>query len=208
MAFPCSRCGTSNDDESIYCGACGALLHSSSTATPPPELPPQETVSAPPAQRPRIPKRTRNLVITADAVILIVVVIAVAIAGPRGVPPPLVQSQSVSIVTGSLNLENGGYSYYTFTVPAGATNSQVKGNFTVAGSGGSGIQVYIMNNENLFIWANSPASARVSTYFDSGQVTSDSINTRLSPGTYYLIFDNTFSNSSKIVQTNVSLVYN
>ncbi len=208
MAILCSKCGTSNDDESIYCGACGAPLRSGSASLLPPELAPKQMTSVPPVQRPQIPKGTRNKVIAADAVILIIVVIAVALFSYRGVAPTTVQSQSLNIVNGSLNLDKGGYVYYMFTVPGGATDSQVKGNFTVATGGGDGIQVYIMNNENLFIWANSPASAHVSTYYQSGKVTLGSINARLSPGTYYLIFDNTFSNSSKVVQTNVSLVYN
>ena len=206
MAIPCPRCGADNDNESIYCGTCGAPLRLSGAPLPPPDLTTQKSITVSRAPRAQIPKRTRNIVIVADAVILILVVVAVAIVSARTVGPVITQSQTLNIVNGSFAVDKSGYTYYTIGVPGGTTDDEVKGSFSTTAV--SGIQVYIMNGENLFVWAINPATVHVSSYFKSGPVVSDSINVKLSPGTYYLIFDNTFSNYSKVVQANFSLYYN
>jgi zinc-ribbon domain len=206
MTIICSKCGSSNDDESIYCGSCGSLLSSSYTSSSPPDQTPlMET--APPGPGRRIPNRTRNIVIALAVIIILLIVVAFISAKDAG--PTAAQSQTLNIVNGSLTVEERGFLYYQFTVPTGTTNAQVEGSFTVKAVAGSGIQVYVMDNLNLSTWANSPSNAHVSAYYKSGQVTSGSINIRLSPGTYYLIFDNTFSIFyPKDVQANVSLAYN
>ena len=156
-------------------------------------------------QRRRIPKKTRNLVIAVDAVIIIFV-IGLALATAK-VVPMAPQSQSLSIFTGSLTVDRGGYVSYPVTVSNGTTDAQIKGSFEVTSPGGGDIQVYVMDNVNLFIWANNRGNANITTYYKSGIVSSGIIKSGLlSPGTYYLIVDNTFSNSSqKIVVANVSL---
>jgi hypothetical protein len=208
MTILCSKCGSSNDDEDIYCGSCGALLGPRHTSSPLPDQTPQLMKSLPPAPSPRYLNRTRNIVIGFVAVI-IVVVVAIALISTKGAGPIAGQSHTLNIVSGSLTVDKSGYVIYQFTVPAGATNSQIKGSFTVTAQGGSGIQVYVLDDVNLFIWGASHGNATVSDYYKSGQVTSGIINIRLSPGTYYLIFDNTFSGlNTKDVQANVSLAHN
>jgi len=203
MTIQCSKCGTSNDDESIYCGSCGAFLSSSHGS---PSTPDQasELMTSASVGSPHI--SNRNIVIAVCAFIIVVLIVFTLISA-EGSGPSAAQTQTQNIVSGSLTVDQRGSRYYQFTVPIGSTSAQVKGIFNATAEGGSGIQVYVMDNVNLFIWANSRGDANVSANYKSGQVTADRIDVRLSPGTYYLIFDNT-SNSSKDVQANVSLTYN
>lgn len=39
MTILCSKCGTSNDVDSLYCGSCGTRLSSSQASSPPPDQP-------------------------------------------------------------------------------------------------------------------------------------------------------------------------
>jgi hypothetical protein len=208
----CSKCGEINDDESTYCGYCGAVLSSTVTTTQEPE---QTLSSVPevlpepkpfPQKRSRFTKRTRNFVLVVDAVVIIVV-IAFALATTKGANNPTIQLQTLSIVSGSVVVGPNSSTYYQFTVPTTATNAQVKGNFAVT-SGGDGVRVYVFDSVYLFIWTNDHNNPNVGAYYKSGLAISGNLNVRLTPGAYYVVFDNSISGSSpKNVQANVSLLY-
>jgi len=112
---------------------------------------------------------------------------------------PIVQE----IVNGGVTVNATSYAYYNFTVPSGASTIMVDGNFMV--SDGS-IKVYIVNDVNFTSWQN---GQNPSTYYNSGELTAGNFTVTLhSGGTYYLVYDNTFSlNSQKNVDAQVFYDY-
>ena len=207
MTNLCTNCGTDNGEENAYCGTCGAPLHSDEISAIPPEEISEPVTSSPSISRPGFPKRTRNIVIAVDTIVIIVIIV-VALMTTKGASQTVTQSQTLNILSSSFTVDQGGYGYYPFSVPEGATSAQVTGNFAVTNNVGSGIRVYVMDSVNLFVWANSHGEANVTTYYKSGEVMSGTIKFLISSGTYYLIFDNTASSNPKDVQANVSLAYN
>lgn len=113
---------------------------------------------------------------------------------------PIVQE----VVNGNVTVNSSSYAYYNFTVPSAASTIQVTGNFTVAG--GNNIKVYIMAESNFKNWQNGQSP---STYYNSSELTAGNFTVTLpSGGTYYLVFDNTFSsNLQKNVDAQVSFAY-
>jgi hypothetical protein len=111
-----------------------------------------------------------------------------------------------NLVNGLLTINGGGYEYYSFTVPSGASDIQVSGSFTASGGSGNDIRIYIMGSTSFTNWKNGHSA---STYYNSGQMTTGSISATLpSSGTYYLVYDNTFSLfSQKNVNTWATLSY-
>jgi hypothetical protein len=109
------------------------------------------------------------------------------------------------IVHGNLTINAGSYERYNFTVPSGASDVHVDGTFTVSGGNGNTIKVYVMNNANFADWQK---GSNVSMYYDSGELNSGNVAATLpSAGTYYLVYDNTFSAISKNVTTWVDFYY-
>lgn len=126
-------------------------------------------------------------------------------SGPTGgglVP----QQRTINIVNGLITVQARGYQAYPFAVPTGATNIRVSGTFTASGGSGNDIIVVIMDETAFTNWKN---GHQVSTFYNSGQLTTSSISASvLAGGTYYLVYANTFSTlSSKNVQTTVDLTY-
>jgi pre-peptidase len=96
--------------------------------------------------------------------------------------------------------------YYGFEVPTGATGIRVDGHFAATGGTGNDIQVLVLSEDDFVNWQNGhPASA----CYDSGKVTQSTITATLpGPGTYYLVFSNTFSLlTPKAVQARASVHY-
>jgi len=111
-----------------------------------------------------------------------------------------------NLVNGLLTINGGNYQYYQFTVPSGASDIHVSGTFTASGGSGNDIRIYVLDNTSFVNWKNGHS---VSTYYNSGQMTTGSISATLpSDGTYYLVYDNTFSVfSQKNVNTRATLSY-
>jgi hypothetical protein len=98
------------------------------------------------------------------------------------------------------------YQYYQFTVPSGASDIQVSGTFTASGGSENDIKVYVLDITNFVNWKNGHTA---STYYNGGQLTTGNISATLpSDGTYFLVYDNTFSVfSQKNVNTQATLSY-
>jgi hypothetical protein len=111
-----------------------------------------------------------------------------------------------NLVNGLLTINAGSYEYYSFTIPSGASDIQVSGSFTASGGSGNDIRIYILDSTSFTNWKNGHS---VSTYYNSGQMTTGTISATLpSSGTYYLVYDNTFSLfSQKNVNTWATLSY-
>jgi hypothetical protein len=102
------------------------------------------------------------------------------------------------IVNGNLTVNASSYEYYDFTVSIHISPT-VQGTFTV--SSGEKIRVYIMDSANFTDWQNK-RPARM--YYDSGESSSGNVTATLpSGGNYVLVYDNTFSATSKKVTTQV-----
>jgi hypothetical protein len=81
----------------------------------------------------------------------------------------------------------------------------VGGSFTVSTNDESGIKVYVMDDTNFVNWQNGHA---FSTYYASGEVKAGDIYAEFtSGGTYNLVFDNTFSATSKSVDSEVDVLW-
>ncbi len=84
-----------------------------------------------------------------------------------------------------------GFSYYTLTVPADATNVSVDGHFTATGGLGNDVEVYVLTEDNFVNFKNGHSSP---TLYNSGRITQGSISAQLpATGNYYLVFNNNFS---------------
>jgi hypothetical protein len=112
---------------------------------------------------------------------------------------------SSSVVNGDISVGAGQYEDYQFTVPDGASNAQLAGNFIASGGSGNDILVLVLDQTDFVNWQNGHS---VTTYYNSGQLTTSSISASLPSGVYYLIYSNTFSTfSSKTVNTDATLTY-
>ena len=152
----------------------------------------------------RTPFTVRNKVIGIIVIIVIIgllVVFFVEIAINQPVSTPIVVNRV--LLNGTITVDAGLY-YVQFILPSGAFDVQVSGNFTV--SGGNTIRVYVMDEANF---NNRGVNGfDFNPDYDSWQVATGNINATLrSSGTYYLVYDNSFQVSQKIVNTTVNLEY-
>ncbi len=110
------------------------------------------------------------------------------------------------IVHGLITVNASSYRAYNFTIPSEPSQAEVSGHFTASGGNGIGINVYIMDSDNFTSCQN---CQNASQYYDSGESTNSSIRVNLpSRGTYYIVYDNTFDNSSqKNVDTDMYSAY-
>jgi hypothetical protein len=100
-----------------------------------------------------------------------------------------------------------GFASNKFTIPSGASNVLVIGQFGVTGNSGDEIEVYVLSDEAFVTWRNGYST---STYYDSGKVLRGNLHAVLpdDDGTYYLVFSNNVSrNTAKTVRADVSLQY-
>lgn len=111
-------------------------------------------------------------------------------------------SGGYTLINGNINV---GYEYYIqFTVPSGAFDINVSGNFSVVGEGT--IRVVVVNSTDFVSGFGLP------TNFDSGQQSAGHISATLAPGaTYYLVYANFvqfgYSQPVKTVDTNVGFSF-
>jgi hypothetical protein len=150
------------------------------------------------------PRKTNKklLAIVAVAVIVIVVIGSIIALSnqQQPFPTPVVQP----IAEGQFTVNAGSYTDYNFTVPADFSGAWVSGSFTVSDSAVNGIVVYVMDDGNFTKWQNGQTA---NTYYDSGQVNAGDVTiAELRSGTYYLVFDNTFSAASKNVTAGIGLL--
>jgi hypothetical protein len=149
------------------------------------------------------PKSRKKWAIAVAAVVLI----ALSLAGlyglailfrPRSIPVPhFIVSSGLAVV------DSGSYRDFQFHVYRDVASQNVEGDFSVSGSDGNGIRVYIRNDTSFVNWKNGNA---FSTYYDSGIAVNGSISVLPPPGTYHLVLDNTFSAASKNVTVTIANV--
>ncbi len=148
-----------------------------------------------------------NRTLLAVPVVMIAIVTAISLAAYfmessiHAASTPMVRE----IVNGTFTVSAGSYEYYSFDVPSGASKTTVQGTFTVSGGGENEINLYVMDSANFANWQN---GRNASWYYDSGELSTGTVTATLpSDGNYDLIFDNTFSAGSKIVNAEVGFYY-
>jgi len=111
------------------------------------------------------------------------------------------------VVDSALTVNARSFSWYAFTIPAGATTVSLNGHFAATGGTGNDIQVYVLDEDGF---ANFKNGHNARTFYNSGRATQSPIGAVLpnAPGNYYLVFDNRFSLlTPKAVAVNATLRY-
>lgn len=110
------------------------------------------------------------------------------------------------LTNGAATVSATGYTWYPFTIPAGATSVAVNGHFTASGGTGNDIECYLLDEDGF---ANLKNGHPANTYYNSGKVTQATIGAaNLPAGKYYLVLDNRFSLlTPKAVQIQATLTY-
>lgn len=142
----------------------------------------------------------RRAMLAKLAAVISAILITLAAAAPLA--PVQAQSNRAGIVTEPFTVEPGHFRYFLFTVGDRAT---VAGRFRAQGGSGNDVEVYILDEDGFENYRN---GHRVQTYYNSGRVTVGTINVTLGAGSYYLVFNNSFSTvSNKAVSARVELQY-
>ncbi len=123
---------------------------------------------------------------------------------PKSTPTSSFVHQTLNLVHGIITVKASGWYYTSFTVSPNQQNIKVLGSFTASGGSGNDIIALILDSMDYTNWSN---GHQVNTIYNSGQLTVANINVTITaPGTYYLVFNNTFSLlTAKEVTTNVNL---
>jgi hypothetical protein len=111
----------------------------------------------------------------------------------------------VQIVNGTITLDPRESEFIEFAVPDCAIDVVVNGTVTVSGKFDNEIWVILLPPDEYDNWR---IGGDFRTYGGTGIDTIGSVELSLPPGTpVYLVFDNTFSNSSKTVHAHIQLSY-
>lgn len=115
-------------------------------------------------------------------------------ATPARMPSIRYVPVSQKLASGQIVVRAGGYIQYRCEITPDMRNAHVSGRFNAAGGTGNDIEAVIATEEEFTNWVNGH-QARV-FYSTQGRKTTDTIDVRLAPGTYYLAFNNRFSTFS------------
>jgi hypothetical protein len=137
---------------------------------------------------------------------LLVLIVALMVGCSQSLSPDYQQTtlKSSNLVNGAITVKAGSYYNVTFSITSAMANSKVIGSFTASGGSGNDIIALVIDDMSYTNWIN---GHQVSTLYNSGQLTTANVNVSITtPGTYHLVFSNTFSTfTSKQVSTSVNL---
>jgi hypothetical protein len=113
----------------------------------------------------------------------------------------VISAPPVNIISGaSVNIGAGKYQSYSFQVRDTAV---VTGKFRAQGGPQNDIEAYILDQDGFLNWTN---DHRAPAYYNSGRLTVGNIDTVLGAGTYYLVFNNRYSQDDrKTVEASIQL---
>ena len=231
----CMKCGTSLPDGSQYCLKCGqpvnpesqlAVTESGSLA---PEvkveaLPPSVLdVHAPPSRPVRARRRSRLLWYLIP---LSLAAIWVSLSNDPFAQPirdEITGARTQTIVEAAVQVKPQSFSYFEFTVPPGAVNVRMTGEFNTESrpekkndkkndnkndmSADNDIETYVLTDSAFVVWRNGYSTG---ARYESDRVVQGTIDAALPPGSgiYYLVFNNRFSQrTQKTVHATVLLHY-
>jgi hypothetical protein len=182
----CSQCATEVPERAKYCPNCAA---------------PQSSVSPRAEDTGPKPRSIGRKIFILILLLFLCFLGNVWYSQNYDITTPLLEKASV--------INPGEYVFIRFAVAGGAKNIRVDGRFQASGGSGNDVEVFIVDENGLLNFKNDHS---VSTYYNSGKVTADTLNVQLPPAaapvTYYLVLSNTFSLlSDKIVNGNITLHY-
>jgi hypothetical protein len=137
------------------------------------------------------------------------------LAEPTEFAPTIQPTPSKTLVNKTSNLVNGTIKVGTlrdnyYDVPLSVSNNMrnpvVSGSFTASGGSGNDIIVYLFDDREFFARYHNKKSYVGQVIYDSGQVTTGTINVPVPVGSLHLVLDNRFSViSSKQVSAKIDL---
>lgn len=214
---PCPKCGTGLPEGSQFCLKCGQPVRAEAIANELATVPPAPAPETVPLARPR----SRPPVVLIALVLVLVGLIAWIAFSENPTAQELrddvTGARAQTIVETPFSVKPHSYSYYDFTVPSGAVDVTVAGDFNAAGSPGKGkdkdkdtdnnIEVYLLTDTAFVAWRDGFATG---SFYESGRTASSTIGAKLPSGAghYYLVFSNNFApRTAKTVHTTVLLHY-
>ena len=178
----CSNCGKDLENDAAFCKYCGAKVGV-----------PTEPAKSKPAKRKVGPT---NVILSVLVIALLAVVVYLLTGNRNSSTPP----QTRVLVNNVVSVPAHGSTHYEFML---TRNALVSGDFRAFGGAGNDVIVLVMDADSYINWTN---GHQVRVYYNSGQETVGRISVMLSPGDYYLVFDNGFSLiTPKSVEAHVSL---
>ncbi len=190
----CSNCGARLPDGSQFCLKCGEVVNAATNSTA------AATGAAKTARAARKPARYPKPRIAIWFAVLVLLLVAWWVSF-AAIP----HTETITETPFSVNSHS--LSSYRFTVPPGATNVVVSGQFSATGGSANDVEVFVLTDDAFAAWQGGYST---NMYYDSGRVTQSSINAALPPGagTYYLVFNNKFSlRAAKAVEAVATLRY-
>lgn len=232
----CSKCGTHLPSGSQFCLKCGqpvvAPLREDELAV---------VKDAVPAARAELPRTRSWGSITIWSTVLLLAGLGAWIGlsdnpAAQELREDITGARTQTIVEASFPVKAHSFSYYEFTVPAGAVNVTVSGKFNAVGDAArnnegkniaaknnaarhdtakadaarndeDNIEVYVLTASAFVVWRNGYAT---SSYYESGRSARGAIQGAIpsGAGSYYLVFSNNFSpRTAKTVHATVLLHY-
>lgn len=226
----CAKCGASLPDGSQFCLKCGQpvmpesqpLIPPSQSVIPQPRpealTPPVVQIPAP-LSHPILPRRRRR---RSGALWYLIAFLLIAIWISLSTDPvaqpvrdEITGARTQTIVEAAISVKPQSFSYYEFTVPPGAVNVRVTGQFSTAGLPvkkndkdiDNNIESYILTDSAFVVWRNGYSTG---SRYESDRVSQATLDASLPAGSgiYYLVFSNRFSQrTEKTVHAAVLLHY-
>jgi hypothetical protein len=125
--------------------------------------------------------------------------------GARNISSPIF-TQSSPILNELVAVEAGSFKHFEFNVPEEIKNAAVTGSFSSAGSNlDSDVVISVIPESAL---QNIMEDKAYPAFYFSGKTASGEVNADiLEMGTMYVIVDNRFSDTPKVVDVNIALAY-
>ena len=101
--------------------------------------------------------------------------------------PPQYQRSAQALTPRAFVVPAGRYTFFRIIVNR---NGTIIGRFSASGGNGNDVEVFILGQDEFINFQNGHS---VRTWYNSGRVTVSNISVSLSPGNYYLVFNNKFS---------------
>jgi RNA polymerase subunit RPABC4/transcription elongation factor Spt4 len=233
----CRKCGTSLPEGSEFCLKCGQRIIPEAVAVAPPLVPAAKSgplapvvFPAPPVRPARARRKLRHRPSVWLLIILLLACAWIAIGNDpiaQQYRDDITGARTQTIVETPFSIKPLNFSYFEFTVPPGAVNVTVTGQFTTEsltlkrngkasakdGNKNQGveddnnIETYLLTDAAFVVWRKGYSTG---SHHESGRVAQGSINATLPAGAgiYYFVFNNKFSpRAEKTIHANVLLHY-
>ena len=222
----CVKCRTSLPEGSQFCLKCGQPVASDSQSViprPNSEIAPPvvQIPEALPRPFPARPRRRRSHALW-YLILFLLLAIWISLSNDPIAQPlrdEITGARAQTIVEAQLSVKPQSFAYYEFTVPPGAVNVSVTGQFSTQGrpdkkpdksndkNNDNDIEAYVLTDSAFVVWRNGYSTG---SRYESDRVSHGTIDAALPAGSgiYYLIFNNRFSQrTEKTVHAAVLLHY-